>query len=76
MPTPDQFTSFDANMMTTCSATVTTSSSRFEDPIVEDFIEWVREVPLESDAVWNIPRILRAYDKTKSLWQRLKCLFL
>jgi hypothetical protein len=45
------------------------------DRFTEDVIEWVRNVPLESDAVTNLPRIMRAYEDRKSFKERLLALF-
>ena len=58
------------------SSTVYANPPKFEDEIINDFIEWVRNAPLESDAVNNIPVILKQYDRRKTFWQRLHCLFL
>lgn len=57
------------------AATATTHPERY-DWLTDQFLEWVREVPLESDAVANIPRIIERYEKRKTFWEKLKLLFI
>lgn len=59
--------------------TATTTSwagSKWGDYIVDELMRWVREAPLDTDAASNAIIILREYDKQKTTWQRIKCLFL
>lgn len=52
----------------------TTVTSYFEkyDRTTDDFLRWIREVPLESDAVSNLPQCLERYENSKSNWKRFK----
>ena len=45
------------------------------DWITKEFMRFVRNVPLDSDAVGNIKLILEDYESRKSFWQKLKALF-
>lgn len=58
------------------SSTYSVYPDKYDDTIVQDFIDHVRNAPLESDAVHNIPVILRRYDRLKTMKQRLLSLFL
>lgn len=57
------------------ASTATTYSAYKYDRITDGFLRWVRNVPLEADAVNNLPFQLEDYDKSKTLLQRIKCLF-
>lgn len=63
-------------MLQVTSSTVSVNPPKYEERVVNDLIKWVRDAPLESDAVHNIPVILKQYDRQKTLGERLKCLFL
>lgn len=58
----------------TQSATFTTSNPVRVNWITEELLRWVREVPLESDAITNIPVILIEYEKRMTFWHSLKLL--
>lgn len=45
------------------------------DRTTQGFIDWVRNVPLESDAVSNLPKLLREYDSRKTTKEILKMLY-
>jgi hypothetical protein len=45
-----------------------------EDYIVNEFMEFVWKKKKE-DALYNIPLILKEYDRRKSFWQKLRELF-
>ena len=57
--------------MKTVSYTATTRQIKY-DKTTDDFLRWVREVPLESDAVSNLPRCLARYERNKTNWKRFK----
>ena len=40
-----------------------------EDYIINQFMEYVRYAPLDQDAIYNIPRILRRYEQSKRDWR-------
>jgi hypothetical protein len=66
-----------ANMVMS-SGTASTNPSKY-DWITDELLRWVREVPLESDAVANIPRIMKEYKKdlmrNAPIWELLKAIF-
>lgn len=57
------------------SSTSTYSAYKY-DRTTDSFLRWIRYVPLESDAVNNLPKELAEYDKDKTLIQRIRCLFI
>jgi hypothetical protein len=58
----------------TVSYTATVSTSKFDDWIIDDFVEFVFKAKLESDAVKNTKRILEQYEKRLTAWQLIKLL--
>jgi hypothetical protein len=58
------------------TCTTTSTYSEKYGRTIDDFIKCVREVPRESDAVGNIKILLREYDKRRTLWQRIRCVFI
>lgn len=58
-------------MKVSVTSTYTTNVIKY-DEVTDELLRWVREVPLESDAVANIPRILRRYDEKKTAKQLFK----
>ncbi len=54
--------------------TVSFAPYKYDDFIIDRFMESVRQVALEKDAIKNISIILDMYDKRKTFWQRLKAL--
>lgn len=62
-------------MMVTATTTIGTPPKYSDDPMIEEFMRWVRYAPLDSDAIANIKTLLKQYDRRKSDWQRFKCLF-
>lgn len=54
------------------SSTYTNNSNH--DYITQQLLDFVRDVPLESDAVHNIPRILDRYKSRIGAWELIKLL--
>jgi len=57
--------------METYTTTANTHISKY-DRTTDDFLRWIREVPLEEDAVHNLPLCLERYEAYKTNWQRFK----
>lgn len=60
----------------TTSGTFCLNPPKYQDWLTDELIRWVRDVPDEESAVENIQRIIRAYERRKTLWQHIKCFFL
>lgn len=65
---------YDTPEMVTSTSTESTKKIKY-DSVTDDFIEWVRNVPLESDAVNNLPVCLENYERRKTIWKRVKEFF-
>lgn len=60
--------------MITATTTYSPTPQDYDDWLTNELIDWVRNVPLESDAVSNIPRIMSEYERRKTFWQKIKLL--
>lgn len=60
--------------LTSSSSTVYANPyhQKYDDWIVAELMEYVRDAPLDSDAVHNIKTILKAYERRKGAWQVFK----
>lgn len=56
------------------SYTATYSISKYNDPIIEEAIDYVFKAKTEKDAVYNIKKILRKHEKRLTTWQLIKLL--
>jgi len=54
------------------TATSTISNKKYDDWLINELIEYVRNAPLEIDAVHNIPLIIKEYERRKTSWRRFK----
>jgi len=52
--------------------TSTVSNQKYEDWLTNEIIEFVRNTPLETDAVENLKRIIERYERSKTSWQLFK----
>jgi hypothetical protein len=63
--------------LSSCTYTTSPPNKYHEDDIIDDFMEYVRHVELDSDAIYNIPGILKRYDRKKkyTFKEKLEILF-
>lgn len=57
----------------TATTTASYTGAKYSYPI-DDFIEWVYKAKTESDAVNNIPILIKAYLRRMSFWEVFKLL--
>lgn len=63
------------NIMDTATTIICGGSKYTYDRITNEFLDWVRDIPLESDAVSNVKKLLEQYESRKTFWQKFKSLF-
>lgn len=61
---------------TTSTSTLSFDENPDWDWLTNELIRWVRNTPLQSDAVSNIAIIIKQYEKRKTFKQKLKQLFI
>lgn len=57
------------------SSTATLSTSKYDDWLTNEIMTYVRDAPLDDDAVHNLKLIMERYEKRKSFSEKLKALF-
>ena len=65
-------------MYKTETCTVSASMNKYhKDDIINEFLEWIRYTGLESDAINNIPVIIKWYEKRRkyTFLEKLRILF-
>jgi hypothetical protein len=48
---------------------------KYGDWIKDELMEWVRGADSDENALRSIDIVMALYDKRKTMWQRIKCLF-